>query len=100
MHIDPGPIILIYYAWCAVPGAVAGLLTGFSYRLGAGKKLITTVVGAIGGIAGGSLVATMPTSPPGRGNDALLIGGLVLFTTVCGWLLAFVAARLLRRGGD
>ena len=100
MSIDAGPIILVYYSLCAVPGAIAGLLTGLSSRLGASKRLITTIVGAIGGLAGGSLVATMPTSPPGRGNDALLIAGLVLFTAVCGRLLAFVAARLLRRSGD
>jgi hypothetical protein len=32
-----------------------------------------------------------------QGNDALVIGGLVLFTAACGWLLAFVVVRLLRR---
>jgi uncharacterized membrane protein YeaQ/YmgE (transglycosylase-associated protein family) len=99
MHIDPGPIILIYYALCAVPGAAAGLLTGFACRLGPAGKLITTIVGAIGGVAGGYLVGTMRTPPPGSGSDALVIGGLVLFTAVCGWLLAFVSARLLRRSG-
>jgi hypothetical protein len=97
MSIDPGPIILIYYSMCAVPGAIAGLLTGITSRVGAGGKLITTIAGAIGGIAGGFLVATVPTSPPGKGNDALVVGGLVLFTALCGWLLAFVAARLLQR---
>jgi uncharacterized membrane protein YphA (DoxX/SURF4 family) len=98
MGADLGPLIFaFYYLPCAAVGAAAGLLTGLWFRLGAGKALITTIVGAIGGLAGGSLLATMPTSPPGKGNDALLIGGLVLIMAVCGWLPAFAAARLLRR---
>src|SRR5262245_47400665 len=97
MSVDPGPIFLVYYSLCAVPGAAAGLLTGIWSQLGAAGKLITTIIGAMGGIAGGFLVGTMPTSPPGKGNDALIIGSLVLFTALCGWLLAFVAMRLLRR---
>jgi drug/metabolite transporter (DMT)-like permease len=96
MSVDPGPIILVYYSLCAVSGAAAGMLTGVYSRLGAGGKLITTIVGAIGGIGAGLAVATVPTPPPGKGSDALIIGGLMLFTGLCGWLLAFVATRLLR----
>ena len=100
MGADLGPLIFaFYYLPCAAVGAAAGLLMGLRSRIGAGKTLITTVVGAMGGLAAGSLVATMPTSPPGKGNDALLIGGLVLLTAVCGWLLAFIAVRVLRCGG-
>lgn len=98
MGADLGPLIFaLDYLPSAVVGAAAGLVTGLWSRLGARKSLITTIIGAIGGLAGASLVATMPTSPPGKGNDAMVIGGLVLFTAVCGWLLAFVAVRLLRR---
>jgi hypothetical protein len=97
MGADLGPLIFaFYYVPCAAVGAAAGLLTGLWSRLGAGKSLITTIIGAFGGLAGGYLVSTMPTSPPGEGNDALLIAGLVAFTAVCGWLSAFVAARVLR----
>jgi uncharacterized membrane protein YeaQ/YmgE (transglycosylase-associated protein family) len=98
MGADLGPLIFaFYYLPCAVVGAAAGLLTGLWSGPGAGKRLITTIVGAVGGLAGGSLLATMPTSPPGRGNDALVIAGLVLFTALCGWVVSFIAARLLRR---
>jgi hypothetical protein len=97
MGADLGPLVLaFYYVPCAVVGAVAGLLTGLWSRLGAGKSLVTTVADAIGGLAGAYLVSTMPASPPGKGNDALLIGGLVLLTAVCGWFLAVVAVRVLR----
>jgi hypothetical protein len=77
-------------------GAAAGFLTGLGSRLGAGKSLVTALAGAIGGLTGGYLVSTMPTSPPGKGNDDLVIGGLVLLTAVCGWLVALVAVRVLR----
>ena len=100
MGADLGPLIFaFYYLPCALVGAASGLLTGLWSRLSAGNTWITTTVGAIGGLAAGSLVATMPTSPPGKGNDALLIGGLVLLTATSGWLLALIAVRVLRRVG-
>jgi hypothetical protein len=99
MGADLGPLVFaFYYLPCAVVGAAAGLLTGLWSRLGAGKTSIVTVAGAIGGVAGGSLVATMPAPPPGKGNDVLLIGSLVLLTALCGWILALVAVRVLRWG--
>jgi hypothetical protein len=97
MGADIGPLIFaFYYVPCVVVGATAGFLTGLGSRLGGRKSLVTAVAGAIGGPAGGYLVSTMPTSPPGKGNDALVIGGLLLLTAVCGWLLALVAVRVLR----
>jgi len=98
--MDPGPVSLVYYSVCAAPGAVAGLLTGLSSRLGAGRILITTVTGAIGGIVGGIMVATIPTSPPTKGNDALVLFVLILFTGLCGWLSAALVRRFLRRSAD
>src|SRR5687767_6601777 len=95
--MDPGPVSLVYYSLCAAPGAAAGLILALSSRYGVSKKLIITIAGALGGIAGGAMVAAVPTQP-GKGNDALLIIGLILFMAFCGWLLAFVATRLLRRG--
>jgi uncharacterized membrane protein YeaQ/YmgE (transglycosylase-associated protein family) len=97
MSIDPGPIALVYYSLCAVPGASAGLLTGLYSRLGAGGKLVTAIIGAIGGIIGGFLANTVRVPPPGKRSDALIIGGLGLFTALCGWLSAFIGTRFLRR---
>jgi hypothetical protein len=97
--VDPGPITLVYYSMCAAPGAAAGLIRALSSGFGAGAKLITTIAGAIGGIGGGMLLATLPTQPPGRGDDALVVATLILFTALCGLLLSFVATRLLRRSG-
>jgi hypothetical protein len=50
-------------------------------------------------MVGGFMVATVPTPPPGKGSDALFLGALALYTALCGWLLAFVASRALRRSG-
>lgn len=96
-EMDPGPISLVYYSACAVPGAAAGLLAGLSSRRGAGATLVATGIGALGGIGGGSLVATLPT---GTGSGDLILVGLLLFTALCGWLSAFVAIRLLRWSGS
>ena len=95
--MDPGPVSLVYYSLCAAPGAAAGLLTGAFSRLSAGTSLITTIIGAIGGICGGFMLATVPTPSQSQGNDALVLAVLVLFTALCGWLLAFIATRFLRR---
>ena len=62
-----GPILFVYNAVCAVPGAAAGLFAARRSKLGAGATLATTAIGAIGGIGGGALVRTMPTQPPGWG---------------------------------
>jgi hypothetical protein len=95
--MDTGPVSLVYYSVCAVPGAVTGLLVAVSSAYGASRKLIVTAVGALGGVAGGALVGTVPTPPPGKGSDILPVVALILFTAFCGWLSAFVAARLFRR---
>jgi uncharacterized membrane protein YeaQ/YmgE (transglycosylase-associated protein family) len=93
--MDAGPISLVYYTVCAVPGAAAGLVQGLSSRRRAGGTLIAAIAGALGGMGGGALVATVPTQPTGSG--LLFIAGLILFTAFCGWLLAVAATRLLRR---
>ena len=97
--MDIGPVSFLYYSMCAAPGAAAGLLVGISSRRGAGATLAATIVGAIGGMAGGYLIAAVPTQPPGKSNDGLIISAILLFTALCGGVLAFVAARLLRRRG-
>jgi hypothetical protein len=98
--MDVGPVSLVYYTLCAAPGAAAGLLQASCSRCGAGKALIVTCAGALGGMGGGAMVATAPTPPPGKGSDILVIAGTLLLSALCGWLVALVAARLLRRGSS
>lgn len=97
--MDIGPITLVYYSMCTAPGAVAGLFVGLTSRLNAGGILATIIIGAIGGVAGGYLIATVPTPPPGTGNDVLMLGLILIVTAFCGGVLAYIAARLLRRSG-
>jgi hypothetical protein len=94
--MDVGPVSLIYYSLCAAPGAAVGLLVALASGSGAIRKLVITVTGLLGGIGGGALVATMPTPPAGSGTGSLVLIGLTAFTALCGWLLAILAARLLR----
>jgi hypothetical protein len=97
--VDIGPVSFVYYSMCAAPGAAAGLLVGLSSRRGVGTTLAATIVGVIGGMTGGYLIATVPTPPPGTGNDGLIISAILLFTAFCGGALSYMAARLLRRRG-
>lgn len=96
--MDVGPISLVYYSLCAAPGAVAGLFVGlvFTARPSVGAMLITTIVGAIGGMVGGYRIATLQAPPWGTSNEMVVV---LLFTAMCGALFALVAAHLLQRSG-